>query len=139
MSKLIQSQMLQGHITQENQYLYVDLTLHSSTMKPITHTLKARYPEYETFKDVTDLLHISLIYPEEVDKSANLDTHVGQLIEGTLTDIISVIIDNREYIAIRVLSKQATLIRQQNNLSEDLDFRGVIVPFHITLLKSRKH
>jgi len=86
--------------------------------------------------------HISVMYDNEMPTDLNSSfnsAEMGKIFHFEPIDIYRIEIFNKELIALIVSSPTLEALRHQYGLKSKLNYRGLLVPFHITLAKSISH
>jgi len=82
--------------------------------------------------------HISVIYPEEMPpEKINMD-ELEQSFSFELASFLSISIFNKKFFALTVSSPALKQLRLKYNLPTKLNYRGLLVPFHITIATSAR-
>lgn len=81
--------------------------------------------------------HITLVYPDEPhsdDIKEDIKHHrIASSFPFEITGLIKVSTSNKTFFALTVLATELQRLRQQHGLTERLNFKGLFVPFHITI------
>ncbi|HQY22194.1 MAG TPA: hypothetical protein PLV31_05365 [Gammaproteobacteria bacterium] len=82
--------------------------------------------------------HISVIYPEEIfSEKINIE-ELAETFSFEPTGLLSVSVFNKTFFALAVSSPALKKLRLRYNLPTKLNYRGLLVPFHITIATSAR-
>lgn len=123
---------VKGPLVFDGDYLFSDLSAYSAVFDQLVVSLRAQYPKYQNYENVTDKLHVSLKYLNETCQRA-IGEHNS--FEFSLLNMLEAEVSGKKYIIIPVHSKSAISLRKKIGLTEQLNFKGHWVPMHITVLK----
>jgi len=93
------------------------------------------------FSNPTIGAHISIIYPEEI-KTEDMQDMLKNESQASLhtfdvSQFIKISVFNKTYYVLSVLSPSLETVRKKYELPTLLNFKGLLVPFHITLAIKR--
>ncbi len=132
----------QGILKYDELEQYCYLKIHDDFICKLFHFLdqdNINMPNYFNAKNRVGA-HISVIYPNEVEISKLADnnklTEVDQCFNFTTTDLIKVNTFEKAFIALVVSSPSLQQLRIKYGLKTKLNYRGLLVPFHITIATS---
>ncbi len=128
-----------GELLYHNSEPYCYLKIHDDfiyKLFPFIQTDQISMPAY-FHPDKFTGAHISLVYPNEANAiKITQDLKLGK-IESTasfeVTGFASMTVFNKTMYALTVTSPELEKIRTQYGLSKELNYKGFLVPFHITL------
>jgi hypothetical protein len=114
----------------DGEYVYLNIEdRYINELFPLLKDKKATLPKYFSMGIGA---HISVIYPEE--KSYPIFTP-GQVIEFQIQDLFKAQTKQAIYYVLMVTAPELINIRHQNNLSNQLNFNGLMIDTHITIGK----
>lgn len=129
---------LQGTLKQNDTGSYCYLKIEDDFIFELFPLIKEpglSIPDYFPPKQDTRA-HISIIYPEEMlPEKINMD-ELEQSFSFEVTGFLRISVFNKTFFALAVSSPLLKQLRLKYNLSTQLNYRGLLVPFHITIATS---
>lgn len=120
----------------DGNYLYLDVSNdYIDTLYPLLeNNIKERIsqPNYFTNEKSHIGAHASVIYPEE-KIIQNISGYLVKDYDFTVQGLFAKDIHTKRYYALKIQSPELLTLRQQNQLPNELNFRGNNISFHITL------
>jgi hypothetical protein len=128
---------LQGLLKRDDTESYCYLKIHDDFIFELFPFIKEPHlsiPDYFPPRCDTGA-HISVIYPEEMPEKINV-TELEQSFSFEVTGCLSISVFNKTFFALTVNSPSLEQLRLKYNLPTQLNYKGLLVPFHITIATS---
>jgi hypothetical protein len=120
----------------DGNYLYLDVSNdYIHTLYPLLeNNIKEKVSQPNYFTDEKNHIgaHASVIYPEE-KSIQNISGCLGKYYDFTVQGLFVKDVHAKRYYALKIQSPELLTLRQQNQLPNELNFRGNNISFHITL------
>lgn len=129
---------LQGILKQDDSGSYCYLKIQDDfifELLPLINEPGLSIPDYFPPRYDTGA-HISVIYPEEMPPEKIIIDELEQSFSFEATGLLSISVFNKTFFALTVLSPSLKQLRLKYNLPTKLNYRGLLVPFHITIATS---
>lgn len=126
---------LQGILKQNDTGSYCYLKVHDDFIFELFPLIKeAGFSTPEYFMPTCDIgAHISTIYPEEMFSEKMSIDELEQSFSFEINNLVGVTVFNKTFFALTVTSPSLEQFRLKYGFPTKLNFRGLIVPFHITV------
>jgi hypothetical protein len=126
---------LQGTLKQDDRGSYCYLKIQDDfifELFPLIKEPDLSIPDYFPPRYDTGA-HISVIYSEEMPSEKININELGQSFTFEITGLLSISVFNKTFFALKVSSPALKKLRLKYKLPTKLNYRGLLVPFHITI------
>jgi hypothetical protein len=122
-------------------YLKIDDRFILESFPRIKEKIKEEIELPTYFSTLSIGAHISIIYPEEIKTEGMKDNlkneNQDSLLAFDISQLIKISVFNKTYYVLSVISPSLEAVRKKHSLPSSLNFKGLLVPFHITLAIKR--